>query len=280
LAKREKRNRIIFNLITIVILVIFLFPIYWMINTSFKSVDEIFARIPTFFPQNPTLEGYYHQLFVRGTVPFWRTFMNSVIIASLATIISAGLATFAAYGLARFKLRFTESILFVVLLAQMIPGVLFLSPMFISFQRMNVLNTYFAPVMFTALQSVPFCIIVMRPYFLTIPKELEEAAKIDGCGKLKTFFRVMVPISYPGIIVSAAFTFLWGWGDLMGSLTFIRSETMLPLTVNMFNAITEDGVRWNSLMAFAVILTVPVVAIFVSLQKYLISGMTSGAVKG
>jgi len=277
---REKRTRIIYNLITVVILVIFLFPIYWMVNTSFKGVEEIFARTPTFFPQAPTLDGYIHQLFVRGTVPFWRTFLNSLIIASLATIISAGLATFAAYGLARFKLSLTKAILFIVLLAQMMPAVLFLSPMFISFQRLNVLDTYLAPVMFTALQSIPFCIIVMRPYFLNIPGELEEAARIDGCGKLKTFFRVMAPISYPGIIVSAAFTFLWGWGDLMGSLTFIRSESMLPLTVNMFNAIGEDGIRWNSLMAFAVILTVPVVVIFVGLQKYLISGMTSGAVKG
>ena len=103
---------------------------------------------------------------------------------------------------------------------------------------------------------------------------------MDGCGRFRTFTRVMVPISYPGIVVSAAFTFLWGWGDLMGALTFIQNDSLHPLTVNMYKAIGEYGIEWNSLMAFAVILTIPVLLIFLFLQKYLISGITAGAVKG
>ena len=162
----------------------------------------------------------------------------------------------------------------------MMPTVLFLSPLFMTFKKIGVLNTLLAPVIYTSLNSIPFCIITMRPYFLDIPKELEDAAIIDGCGRFRTFTRVMVPISYPGIVVSAAFTFLWGWGDLMGALTFIQNDSLHPLTVNMYKAIGEYGIEWNSLMAFAVILTIPVLLIFLFLQKYLISGITAGAVKG
>lgn len=278
--KRHKREKIICNIIAIFILILFLFPIYWMVITSLKSDSEIFAAVPTFFPEKITLEGYVSQLFVRGTVPVWINFRNSLVIAIASTLISATLATFSAYGLARFRLKFGKLLLFAVLVTQMMPTVLFLSPLFMTFKKIGVLNTLLAPVIYTSLNSIPFCIITMRPYFLDIPKELEDAAIIDGCGRFRTFTRVMVPISYPGIVVSAAFTFLWGWGDLMGALTFIQNDSLHPLTVNMYKAIGEYGIEWNSLMAFAVILTIPVLLIFLFLQKYLISGITAGAVKG
>lgn len=172
-----------------------------------------------------------------------------------------------------------KTLMFVVLVTQMMPTVLFLSPLFITFQKIGVLDTLLAPVLYTSLQSIPFCIITLRPYFLDIPGELQDAALIDGCGRFKTFTKVMVPISYPGIVVSAAFTFLWGWGDLMGALTFIQTDSLQPLTVNMYKAIGEFGIEWNNLMAYAVILTLPVMIMFLFLQKYLISGITAGAVK-
>lgn len=278
--KANRRNRMIFNIATLIILIIFLFPIYWMVITSLKTSSEIFAEVPTFFPKQIDISGYISQLFVRTSVPITTNLRNSLIISGLTTIISTTLAAFSAYGLARFNFKINKAVLLSILITQMIPTVLFLSPLFIIFKKIGILDTLLAPVVFTCLHSIPFCIITLRPYFLGVPKELEDAAIIDGCNRFSVFTKVMVPISYPGIIVSAAFTFLWGWGDLMGALTFIKTDSLHPLTVNMYKAIGEYGIQWNSLMAFAVILTIPVVLMFIFLQKYLITGMTAGAVKG
>ena len=228
---KTKKKNLVYNLITILILIVFLFPIYWMVITSLKTTGEIFAEVPTFFPKKITLNGYISQLSVVGTVPLWKNFANSFMIAAATTLVSTGLATLSAYGLARFRLKLSKPLLFIVLVTQM------------------------------------------------MPMELQEAATIDGCGRFKTFTKIMVPVSYPGIVVSAAFTFLWGWGDLMGALTFIQTDALQPLTVNMYKAIGEFGIEWNNLMAYAVILTIPVLIIFLFLQKYLISGITAGAVK-
>lgn len=276
---KTKKKNLVCNLITILILLVFLFPIYWMVITSLKTTSEIFAEVPTFFPKKITLNGYISQLSVVGSVPLWKNFSNSFIIAAASTLISTVLATLSAYGLARFRLRLSKPLTFIVLVTQMMPTVLFLSPLFITFKKLGILDTLLAPVIYISLQSIPFCIITMRPYFLEIPMELQEAATIDGCGRFKTFTKIMVPISYPGIVVSAAFAFLWGWGDLMGALTFIQKDALQPLTVNMYKAIGEFGIEWNNLMAYAVILTIPVLLIFLFLQKYLISGITAGAVK-
>ncbi len=271
---------IVKTVFSFIILVVFLFPVYWMVITSLKTQPEIFGQVPTFFPKNITFEGYAAQLFKRTTNPIIFNVRNSLIIAVASTLISATLATFSAYGLARFNFKLNKAILLAFLVTQMLPAVLFLAPLFIIFKKISLINSLLAPVIFTSLNSIPFCVLTLRPYFLGIPKELEDSSVIDGCNKLTSFLYIMLPISYPGVIVAAAFTFLWGWGDLMGALTFIRTDTLFPLTVNMYKAIGEYGIEWNSLMAFAVIITLPVIIMFVAIQKYLVSGLTSGAVKG
>nr|WP_294668586.1 carbohydrate ABC transporter permease [uncultured Blautia sp.] len=277
--KRNRRNKAIMTVGGIAVVAFFLFPIYWMIITSFKSNAEIFSTVPTFYPHKFSLDGYIRQ-FAYAAVPLWVNLRNSLIIAFGSTVLSAGLATFSAYGLARYKLKLNKFIIFCFLISEMLPTVLFLSPLFIVFNKIGIMNTLLAPIIFTCLHGIPFCVITLRPYFLGIPKELEEAAIIDGCNRFTTFFRIMVPIIYPGIIVAAAFTFLWGWGDLMGALTFVSNDMLQPLTVNMYKSIGEFGVEWSSLMAFAVLITIPVLLMFIFLQKYLVEGTTAGAVKG
>ena len=277
--KRNRRNKAIMTVGGIAVVAFFLFPIYWMIITSFKSNAEIFSTVPTFYPHKFSLDGYIRQ-FAYAAVPLWVNLRNSLIIAFGSTVLSAGLATFSAYGLARYKLKLNKFIIFCFLISEMLPTVLFLSPLFIVFNKIGIMNTLLAPIIFTCLHGIPFCVITLRPYFLGIPKELEEAAIIDGCNRFTTFFRIMVPIIYPGIIVAAAFTFLWGWGDLMGALTFVSNDMLQPLTVSMYKSIGEFGVEWSSLMAFAVLITIPVLLMFIFLQKYLVEGTTAGAVKG
>ncbi len=259
---------------------LFLFPVYWMVITSFKPSTEIFGVYPTFFPKRFTLDGYVKQLFTNAITPLPVTLKNSLIISCATTLLATTLATFSSYGLVRFKYKFNKYILFAFLITQMMPTTLFLAPLFITFRNIKLLDTFAAPVIYNCLHSIPFCVITLRPYFLGIPQELEDAATIDGCNKLTAFLRVMVPITYPGIIISAAFTFLWGWGDLIGSLTFIRTEYRFPLTINMYKAIGEFGIEWNMLMSYAVIMTLPVILMMIFLQRYLVKGLSSGAVKG
>ncbi|QQO09176.1 carbohydrate ABC transporter permease [Breznakiella homolactica] len=279
LSSKIFRTELILNLAAIALVVIFLFPVYWMFITSLKSNSEIFARTPTFFPKKIVFDGYIRQLGY-SAVPIWVNFRNSFAIAFCTTAVSTVLATFSAYGLARYRLKLAKPIMMCFLISEMLPTVLFLAPLFITFNKIKIMDTLLAPVIFSCLHGIPFSVITLRPYFLGIPKELEDSAIIDGCNRFTAFIRIMVPIAVPGIVIAGAFTFIWGWGDLMGALTFIRTDMLQPLTVNMYKAIGEFGVEWSSLMAFAVIITVPVLLMFIFLQRYLVNGMTAGAVKG
>lgn len=277
--RHEKARGVMLMILAIVVTVVMLFPVYWMFNTSFKTQKEIFRYPPTFVPEDFTMEGYQYQLRLGSKLPLGSYFTNSMIIASLTMAISTGLSSLSAYGLARFRLKSTRYILLGFLVSQMLPVVVFLSPLFITFRLLGLLDTYFAPVTLTAIHGIPFAVLTLRPYFMSIPTELEDAAVIDGCGRWTTFLRVMAPIASPGIAVSAAVTFMFGWGNLMGPLTFLRTEAKLPLTVTMFKAIGVYGTDWNMLMAYAVVLALPVMVIFLFLQKAIVSGLTAGAIK-
>lgn len=280
--RKRRRNTIIYWALATVCMFFLLFPIYWMVISSFKNDAELFAVVPTFVPRNISWEAYYNNIFKTGTgaVPFWKNLLNSLSIATSTAIFSTVLATFSAYGLARFPYRLNKVILLMFMITQMFPTVLFMTPLFITFKKIGILNTHASVMAYASLYGIPFCVLTMRPHFLSVPKELEDSALLDGCSKLKFFTRVVLPITYPGIIVSFCFTFLWGWGDLMGPLTFLHDGQKMPLTVNMYQSINQYGVEWNSLMAYAVIVTIPVLLMFIFFQKYMVEGLTAGAVKG
>jgi len=274
-----KKNRDgILNTAAVIICAFFLFPIYWLIITSLKSEAEIFRVPPTLFPSSLHIENYI----IRGTGEFsiYKAFFNSFFIAVVTMVISMMLSAPAAYGLARYKLRGKKITILLFLVTQMLPPTLVLTPLFIIFKQMKALNTYAAPIIADCTIAIPFSLLTLRTYFLSIPKELEDSARIDGCNKLAAFLRIMVPVSYPGIIVSAAFSFLFAWGNLIYPLTFLNVNAMRPMTAGIYNFIGENGIAWNLVMAFSTLTILPVIIIFITLQKYLISGLTAGAVKG
>ncbi len=194
-------------------------------------------------------------------------------------IISVCLSVPAAYGLARFKIRGKKVLIHSFLLTQLMPATLLLTPMFILFKKIGITNTFWAPIIATCTTAIPFSVMILRTYFLTLPKELEDSAKIDGCTLFQAFIRIILPIAYPGIIMVATFSFLFGWGDLIYSLTFISNQSMRPITAGIYNFIGRYGIQWNRIMAFGTVVIIPVVLIFIFLQKYILGGLTSGAVK-
>ena len=147
------------------------------------------------------------------------------------------------------------------------------------FPKLGLLNTYAAPILADTTLGIPFSIIVLRTYFISIPKELDEAAKIDGCGHVQSFIKIMLPIARPGIIVAAVFSFVYAWGDLIYGITFITNPNMRPITSSIYNYVQQYQTLWNSTMAFGIVAIMPVVLIFIFMQRYIVSGLTNGAVK-
>jgi multiple sugar transport system permease protein len=278
LKKLDNHHYMSFIIAGSVIFVILMFPLYWMLVTSLKTQLEIF-RIPTpLWPADLTLDAYQKQLAASSDT--LRGFKNSLIIAVGASLIATVLAIPAAYGLARFRFKMRKTFILAFLITQMLPSTLVLTSLYIMFSRMHLLNTYWAPIIADATLGIPFSVIILRTYFVSIPKELDEAAKIDGCSALGAFVRVMLPIAQPGIVVSVVFSFVYAWGDLIYGLTFIVNPVMRPITSSIYNYVQQYQTLWNSTMAFGIIAISPVILIFIFMQRYIVTGLTNGAVKG
>ena len=277
MSKKEKRSQIISFIIGFAIFVVLLFPLYWMVVTALKTQVEIF-EIPTpLWPRDLTLEAFKDQLSASSDT--LRGFKNSAIIAVGATLISTVLSIPAAYGLARFRFIGKKAFILFFLITQMMPSTLVLTSLYIMFSKVGLLNTYMAPILADATLGIPFSIIILRSYFLAVPKELDEAASIDGCGSVKSFFLIMMPLARPGVIVAAVFSFVYAWGDLLYGITFITDPNMRPITSSIYNYVQQYQTLWNSTMAFGIIAISPIVLIFIFMQKYIVSGLTNGAVK-
>lgn len=278
---KERTRHTIETIIGLVIAVIFLFPIYWIVISSLKSDAEIFMSPQTWFPKQFIWENYIAQFQNKtNTANILLQFRNSWIIALGSMAISLVLSLPCAYGLARFRMPGKKVFLMVFLVTQMLPASLVLTPLFLMYNQANLLNTYMAPILSTATISIPFVIMVLRPIFLGYPKEIEEAAKIDGCNHLSSFIRITVPVCKSGIITAAAFSFIFAWNDLIYSTTFNNKDSLRPMTSGIYQFMDAYGTKWNMIMAYGVVTVLPIVIMFIFLQKYIIGGLVGGAVKG
>ena len=273
------KKNVILCILSVVLLCILLFPLFWILMTSLKTEQEIFRIPPTIIPEKLNLQSYAAQV-ETGDFNMFQSFANSFIISIGATIISVLLAVPASYGIAKYRFRGRKVMLLGFLVTQMLPVAVLLTPMFILFRGMNLYNTAGAAILADATIGIPFSILILKNYFVSIPKDLEEAAYIDGCNRFSAFVRVLIPIAKPGVMVCAIFSFLYAWGDLAYGMTFIIDQQKRPITAGIFNFMGQYGTKWSYLTAFAVVTIIPVALIFIFMQKYIISGMTSGAVKG
>ncbi len=273
------KKNVILSILSILLLCVLLFPLFWILMTSLKTEQEIFRIPPTIIPEKLNLASYAAQV-ETGDFNMFQSFANSFIISIGATIISVVLAVPASYGIAKYRFRGRKVMLLGFLVTQMLPVAVLLTPMFILFRGMNLYNTAGAAILADATIGIPFSILILKNYFASIPKDLEEAAYIDGCNRFSAFIRVLIPIAKPGVMVCAIFSFLYAWGDLAYGMTFIIDQQKRPITAGIFNFMGQYGTKWSYLTAFAVVTIIPVALIFIFMQKYIISGMTSGAVKG
>ena len=263
--------------LVLVALVMVVFPFYWMVNTSLKPASEIFLSPPAFISSNWSLDAYVTVLTERQ---FARYFLNSLVVTLGTTLLSVTLAAFAAYGFTRFFPRGATPFIVFLLFTKMLPETLLIIPYFQLMSSLGLLNSYFALILAYSSFALPFSVWMLIGFFRSIPRDIDEAAKIDGASYLQTFFLVILPLARPGLVAVALFTFLIAWNSYLWALVLTTDASMHVLSVGVANMVGEYRVQWNELMAAAVIAAVPVMLLFSFLEKHLVNAITSGAVKG
>ncbi|KGP74298.1 carbohydrate ABC transporter permease [Pontibacillus yanchengensis] len=274
----NNRRTILYMVLGILATCIMMFPVYWMFITSIKPLNEIFSSPPIFFPNDPTFKPYI-EIF-QGEKSMLLYMKNSFIIGSGSMLLTLLLSAPAAYALARKKITGLVIIVGVLITSQMFPTIIMATPLYIIYQKIGLTDTFLGLIIANTTVLLPFAIILLRPFFLRLPKGLEEAALIDGCNKFTTFFKVILPLTRTGLITVGTFTFLMAWNELLFALTLSNDNSMRPVTVGIFNYMGEYQSVWNNLMAASFVSSLPIVIAFIFLQKYIVDGLTTGATKG
>ncbi|TBL70390.1 carbohydrate ABC transporter permease [Paenibacillus thalictri] len=270
--KNERTKNALLSLLTFVIIFLFSFPFLWMLLASFKTQAQIMST-SQFFIFTPTGKNYTS---VFQQYDFMRFIVNSFIVALGSTIGSLILGLPASYAIARYHMN---KMGLTILVARIIPGITFLIPWFIIFSSVGLVDTYTALILSHMLVGLPFIIWIMISFFAGLPTEIEEAGLIDGCTKTQVFLRIILPISGPGLITSSLLSFIFSWNNFMFSIILAGDKTKtLPIAV--FNFMSYSEINWGALMAAACIITLPVLIIALVAQRYVVSGLAAGAVKG
>ena len=262
---------VVFSLVSIL-------PILYMVTTSFKGISEILsAPFATFFPTAPTTEAYHN---VWNNYIFLTYLKNSVIVVFTSTAIAVAFSTLAGYGFSRFQFRTKGILMLFILTTQMFPSVMLYVPYYKLLSMYGLTNSYMGLILVYVASVIPFCTWMMYGFFEAISRELDEAALIDGCGRFRTFFKIVMPLTLPGLISTTIYAFVQGWNEYMFAMIFTNAEEMKTLPVAIGQMSKSYKIMWNDLMAASLLSSIPLMILFVFLQRYFISGMTSGAVKG
>lgn len=272
-ARRRLVNLSTYALLILAIIVMW-FPLAWMFSVSVRPNVEVMKMPPDWIPQVFTLEAYAKIL---SSPRYLRVFINTVSVALLVTALSLFLGAMAAYALARFNFLGHRMVLMFLITTQMFPLVLLCIPYFRIFISLGLYDSLSALVIVYLTFTLPFCILMLRSYFLNIPKDIEEAAMVDGCSRVGAIFRTLVPISWPAFIGAGLYTFLLAWNEFLFAVVLIESWGKRVLTMAIYSLLAEFVTDWNTMMAFSVLASAPLVVAFVFLQKYMVQGMTAGA---
>lgn len=271
---RTARGR---TVVGIVVVAVYLFPVYWMVATSLKAGGDVLAVPPELLPLPPAVGSYVRE--VIGNASLHRALLNSLVISAGTMVLTLLLASPAAYALARLRLRIAGVVVLAMLMSQLLPTINLAVPLFGIFSQVGLINSYPALVLANTVFTLPFAVIILRPFFLRVPRELEDAALVDGATRGQAFRRVVLPLVTPGLITVGALAFLMAWGEFVFGLTLTTSEAMQPVTVALNRFIGQYGTQWNDLMAVSTTIALPIIVLFASLQRYIVSGLTTGATK-
>jgi multiple sugar transport system permease protein len=276
-----KRRPIVTTVVTYVALAILvfvaLFPFYWMGLTSLRSPRGVYVREAMLIPRDLTLENFEFVFSERPTATWLR---NSLFVAFISSSLSIIIGVLAGYSLARLRYLGNRTMARTILFTYLMPSTLIFIPLFILMSNLNLINSFWALFLSYQTFNVPFCTWLILGYFRTIPIELEDAARIDGCDRLGVLWRIIVPLAAPGIVTAFIFGFTNSWNEFLFATVLTNSATMQTLPSGLGSFIMGDVFLWGPLMAVSLVTTLPPIVLFIIVQRYVVSGMTLGSVKG
>jgi multiple sugar transport system permease protein len=247
-----------------------------MFTSGLKNSAEIFASPPTLFPRQPSLAAFSY-VFERENV--LRYLGNSLSIAIPVTLLTAAMGACGGYALSRLKSRLVDAALFAILMMQVFPDALIATPMFIIFKTLGLLNTFAAVILATTSKTLAFALVILRPMFRQVPIELEEASLVDGCGSFQAFRLIVLPLMRIPLMVVCALSFVQAYGQFVYALTLLSRQDLQPATVGIYSFVGAEYADWNRVMAFSSVFVVPILILFLALQRRIVAGLTAGALK-
>jgi trehalose/maltose transport system permease protein len=274
-------SRGLFYIVLTIIFVYIVFPFFWAFRSSVTPNAELFLTPVHWWPDNPTLE-HYQEVFSNGD--FLIALRNSTIVAASTTLLSLFIGTVGAYALGRFKFRGRLPVMYLILSMTMFPAIAILGSLFDMVRRLGLYNQLPALIITYLVFTLPFTVWVLTSFFQALPKELEEAAYVDGASPLETLYKVMLPLIAPGLVTTGLLAFINAWNEFLFAVSFLQTpdKRTVPLAIFLFNTSTGGGfeIPWGTIMAATVVVTVPLIVLVLIFQNRIISGLTAGAVKG
>lgn len=274
-------TRILTNVAGLAVFAVTVFPVLWMASTSVKPNPEIFSATPHPLPAHPTLQ---HYRFVLGggiaNVSFWTYLANSALLALATVAISGALALLAATAVARFRFRFRTTFLVLLLVVQMVPAEALVIPLFLDLKRIGLLNSLPGLVLVYVGFALPFSVWMLRGFVAAVPDELADAATVDGAGPVRIFVSILLPLVAPGLVATSIYSFITAWNEFVFAFTFLDDQSKYTLPIMLQYFFGRGGNEWGPIMAASTLLTVPVIGFFLFVQRRMVAGLTSGAVKG
>lgn len=282
MTRTKRRNlgiNLLFWLVVLVIVVYTLFPFYWAVASSLTPASLLFVTPTRYFPSEPTFNSY---LAVLNNPLFRRALLNSVFVAGSTVLLSLLIGSFGAYALGRLAFRGKSLVLYTILSMTMFPAIAILGSLFTLVRTLGIYNTPYALILTYMTFSLPFTVWVLSNFFKSLPVELEQAAYVDGASTFQTFYRILLPLTAPGLVTTGLLAFIAAWNEFLYALTFTLSADArtVPVAIALFSGEQEFEIPWADIMAAAVVVTVPLVILVLVFQQRLVEGLTSGAVKG
>ena len=277
IGRRRRAHKLGWNLLGLLVLAVMVFPVYWMVATAFKPGQQILSYTPQWFPTSPTLSNFRDAI---DQPFFWNAVKNSLIIVSAVVALSVVLAFLASLALAKFHFYGRKAFIVLILGVQMVPLAALIIPLYILMSRLGQIDKLTGVIAMYLTFVLPFTVWTMRGFLLGIPKELEEAAMVDGATRFGAFVRVLLPLVGPGLVATSIFAFIQAWNEFIIAYVFLHTPEKQTLMVWLASFTTLRGTDWGPLMAGATLSALPVVVFFLLVQRRIAFGLTAGAVRG
>ena len=275
--RRRRLRRVGVNALGVLVFVVMTFPVYWMVNTAFKPGIDIQSYTPKFFPHPATLRNFSDAI---DRAYFWDVVKNSLVVVGVVTLLSVVLAFLAALALAKFRFYGRRAFIVLVIMVQMVPITALIIPLYVLLSRAHQVDKLSGVIITYLTFVLPFCIWTLRGFMIGVPRELEEAAMVDGSTRFGAFVRILLPLVAPGLVATSIFAFIQAWNEYIIAYVVLTSPEKQTITVWLAGFTTLRGTDWGGLMAAATLTALPVVAFFVLVHRRIAFGLTAGAVRG